>query len=211
MTINKIDDALKLIFYTIFLEGDHIKVTASKYSFPTVCKEDQATDWFNSLQKCLHWNKRQRQKSFAVVESDQNGQKSSPSTPRVNLNMTNGNSAKYSSNGSYSRKNSGPSSTNHSGTSSPQNQKRNEQSSCTDITSDTVFAMFIEDDYRQDSEEEEDYNSHRFFESDEDSSLDSSFSIEDGFSGWTDAEILEARSASQINQEIHHLSISKAL
>ncbi|OAD01933.1 hypothetical protein MUCCIDRAFT_22156, partial [Mucor lusitanicus CBS 277.49] len=45
-------------------QGDHIKVTASKYSFPTVCKQDQATDWFNSLSKCLHWNKRERQKSF---------------------------------------------------------------------------------------------------------------------------------------------------
>ncbi|KAG1152398.1 hypothetical protein G6F37_007088 [Rhizopus arrhizus] len=50
-------------------QGDHIKVTASGYPFPTVCKEDQATDWFNSLQNCLHWNKRERQKSFAVVES----------------------------------------------------------------------------------------------------------------------------------------------
>ncbi|KAI7905766.1 ATP-NAD kinase-like domain-containing protein [Cokeromyces recurvatus] len=50
-------------------QGDHIKVTASRYPFPTVCKEDQATDWFNSLQNCLHWNKRERQKSFAVVES----------------------------------------------------------------------------------------------------------------------------------------------
>ncbi|KAI8991566.1 ATP-NAD kinase-like domain-containing protein [Mycotypha africana] len=51
-------------------QGDHIKVTASRYPFPTVCKEDQATDWFNSLQNCLHWNKRERQKSFAVVESN---------------------------------------------------------------------------------------------------------------------------------------------
>ncbi|KAI7872498.1 ATP-NAD kinase-like domain-containing protein [Spinellus fusiger] len=50
-------------------QGDHIKVTASKYPFPTVCKNDQATDWFNSLSECLHWNKRQRQKSFAIVES----------------------------------------------------------------------------------------------------------------------------------------------
>ncbi|CAO3614494.1 unnamed protein product [Cunninghamella blakesleeana] len=51
-------------------QGDHVKVTASKYPFPTVCKDDQASDWFNSLQKCLHWNKRERQKSFAVVESN---------------------------------------------------------------------------------------------------------------------------------------------
>ncbi|ORX49436.1 ATP-NAD kinase [Hesseltinella vesiculosa] len=62
-------------------QGDHIKVTASKYPFPTVCKEDQATDWFNALQNCLHWNKRQRQKSFAVVESNPRSSRS-PGTPQ---------------------------------------------------------------------------------------------------------------------------------
>ncbi|KAI9306282.1 ATP-NAD kinase-like domain-containing protein, partial [Cunninghamella echinulata] len=60
-------------------QGDHVKVTASKYPFPTVCKEDQASDWFNSLQKCLHWNKRERQKSFAVVESNSRRRPSSQS------------------------------------------------------------------------------------------------------------------------------------
>ncbi|KAI8065205.1 ATP-NAD kinase-like domain-containing protein [Gongronella butleri] len=62
-------------------QGDHIKVTASKHPFPTVCKEDQASDWFNSLQNCLHWNKRQRQKSFAVVESNPKSSRS-PSSQR---------------------------------------------------------------------------------------------------------------------------------
>ncbi|CAO3594902.1 unnamed protein product [Absidia cylindrospora] len=51
-------------------QGDHIKVTASKHPFPTVCKDDQTSDWFGSVQKCLHWNRRPRQKSFAVVESN---------------------------------------------------------------------------------------------------------------------------------------------
>jgi hypothetical protein len=158
-------------------------VTASKYSFPTVCKEDQATDWFNSLQKCLHWNKRERQKSFAIVES--NRQKSSPSTPKANtpsLNMT-----------KPSRKNSsGPS----SNASSP-SQKKHDQSFSLDSMTDKVFAMFIEDEYRQDSEEEEEHLSRHFFESDEDSFVDDNSSVEDGFNGWTDDEILKARSSSQ--------------
>ncbi|KAL0081409.1 ATP-NAD kinase-like domain-containing protein, partial [Phycomyces blakesleeanus] len=63
-------------------QGDHIKVTASKYPFPTVCKDDQATDWFNSLSNCLHWNKRQRQKSFAVVESHRQSSSSKPTSGR---------------------------------------------------------------------------------------------------------------------------------
>lgn len=48
--------------------GDHIKVAASRWGFPTVCKRDVSGDWFGSLQRCLGWNQRQRQKSFAVVE-----------------------------------------------------------------------------------------------------------------------------------------------
>ncbi|KAI8342791.1 ATP-NAD kinase-like domain-containing protein [Chlamydoabsidia padenii] len=51
-------------------QGDHIKITASKHPFPTVCKENQSSDWFGSVQNCLHWNRRPRQKSFAVVESN---------------------------------------------------------------------------------------------------------------------------------------------
>lgn len=166
------------------LEGDHIKVTASKHSFPTVCKEDQSTDWFNSLQTCLHWNKRERQKSFAFVESAT--QKSSPSTP----------------NRKYSRRS--PS----SGTSSPQSQRKNEQPSL-DSLSDKVFTMFIDDEYRRESDEDEEYDSsRRFFESsDEDSLADTSLE-EDGFRGWTDNEISEARSAGQIleNLEMRKLS-----
>lgn len=49
-------------------EGDHIKVTASKYPFPTICADNQSTDWFNSISRTLKWNERERQKSFVVVE-----------------------------------------------------------------------------------------------------------------------------------------------
>ncbi|EKM54012.1 uncharacterized protein PHACADRAFT_257583 [Phanerochaete carnosa HHB-10118-sp] len=49
-------------------QGDHIKVTASKYPFPTVCSISQSTDWFQSISRTLKWNERERQKSFVVVE-----------------------------------------------------------------------------------------------------------------------------------------------
>lgn len=49
-------------------EGDHIKITASKFPFPTVCADNQSTDWFNSISRTLKWNERERQKSFVVVE-----------------------------------------------------------------------------------------------------------------------------------------------
>ena len=49
-------------------QGDHIKVTASRYPFPTVCNETQSVDWFKSISRTLKWNERQRQKSFVVVE-----------------------------------------------------------------------------------------------------------------------------------------------
>jgi len=49
-------------------EGDHIKVTASKFPFPTVCADKQSTDWFHAISRTLKWNERERQKSFVVVE-----------------------------------------------------------------------------------------------------------------------------------------------
>lgn len=55
-------------------QGDHIKVTASKYPFPTVCAENQSIDWFQSISRTLKWNERQRQKSFVVVEEGEEEQ-----------------------------------------------------------------------------------------------------------------------------------------
>ncbi|WWC64547.1 uncharacterized protein I303_107157 [Kwoniella dejecticola CBS 10117] len=51
-------------------QGDHIKVTASKYPFPTVCADKASTDWFGSISRTLRWNEREKQKSFVVVEED---------------------------------------------------------------------------------------------------------------------------------------------
>jgi len=59
-----------LIRYLSAAEGDHIKVTASKYPFPTVCADKQSTDWFHAISRTLKWNERERQKSFVVVEED---------------------------------------------------------------------------------------------------------------------------------------------
>lgn len=199
---------LNIIFH---IEGDHIKVTASKYSFPTVCKEDQATDWFNSLSKCLHWNKRQRQKSFAIVESNRGVHKSSPTTPK-HSSPHHGLSMTASNQNNLTRK-KGHSSTNQSRSSSPPPQKRSPTEpsyTSSDGLPDEVFAMFIEDDYRHDSEEEEDIgniNESEFFGSDE---SDDGSSVEDGFGGWTDQEIIKARFSSKITQELELLSMSKS-
>lgn len=211
---NKINHLFSLI------EGDHIKVTASKYSFPTVCKEDQATDWFNSLSKCLHWNKRQRQKSFAIVESNRGVHKSTPSTPKQTTGYQGLSMTPVTSNQTIKGHRKGASSTgsttNHSRSSSPPQQKRSptesSYTSSSDGLADEVFAMFIEDEYRHDSEEEdhvEHINESELFESDEDE--DDLSSIEDGFNGWTDQEILKARFSSKITLELERLSMSKSL
>jgi NAD+ kinase len=57
-----------LLTQALMSEGDHIKVTASKFPFPTVCADKQSTDWFHSISRTLKWNDRERQKSFVVVE-----------------------------------------------------------------------------------------------------------------------------------------------
>lgn len=55
---------------SLIAEGDHIKIAASKYPFPTICRDKQSTDWFNSISRTLRWNEREKQKSFVVVEED---------------------------------------------------------------------------------------------------------------------------------------------
>lgn len=32
------------------------------YPVPSICSQDQISDWFDSLAECLHWNVRKRQK-----------------------------------------------------------------------------------------------------------------------------------------------------
>ena len=197
-----------------YVEGDHIKVTASKYSFPTVCKEDQATDWFNSLSKCLHWNKRQRQKSFAIVESNRGVHKSNPTTPthkqsamsNHTLTMTSVNSHNHQSN-RKSRSSSPPSLQQHKRLSSTDSSPYTTSSS--EALPDEVFAMFIEDEYNLESGSEEDaLSDSEFFKSSDEE--DDTSSTEDGFNGWTDEEIIKARFSSKVTLELERLSMSKS-
>lgn len=63
-------------------QGDHIKITASKYPFPTVCADKQSTDWFHAISRTLKWNERERQKSFVVVEEGPSRKSSTGKTRR---------------------------------------------------------------------------------------------------------------------------------
>lgn len=44
--------------------GDVLRVTTSVHPVPSISKNDQLHDWFESLADCLHWNVRQPQKSL---------------------------------------------------------------------------------------------------------------------------------------------------
>ncbi|KAJ3134209.1 hypothetical protein HDU90_005306 [Geranomyces variabilis] len=44
--------------------GDAVVVRAGVWPVPTVCWEDQSRDWFKGLERCLGWNKRERQKGL---------------------------------------------------------------------------------------------------------------------------------------------------
>ena len=41
-----------------------LRVTTSIHPVPSVCAEDQISDWFDSLAECLHWNVRKKQRQF---------------------------------------------------------------------------------------------------------------------------------------------------
>ncbi|KAI8365965.1 ATP-NAD kinase-like domain-containing protein [Radiomyces spectabilis] len=56
-------------------QGDHIKITPSKYPLTTICTEDTTNDWFAALQECLQWNVRQRQGTYMIFESPERKQK----------------------------------------------------------------------------------------------------------------------------------------
>lgn len=47
--------------------GESLKVTTSIYPVPSICDQDQITDWFDSLAECLHWNMRKKQRQFTDV------------------------------------------------------------------------------------------------------------------------------------------------
>lgn len=46
------------------MHGDSLRVTTSIYPVPSICAQDQISDWFDSLAECLHWNVRKTQKSL---------------------------------------------------------------------------------------------------------------------------------------------------
>ncbi|XP_041981941.1 NAD kinase-like isoform X2 [Aricia agestis] len=46
----------------ILKPGDSLYVTTSVYPVPSICAQDQISDWFDSLAECLHWNVRKKQK-----------------------------------------------------------------------------------------------------------------------------------------------------
>ncbi|CAH0563626.1 unnamed protein product [Brassicogethes aeneus] len=50
------------------LHGDSLRVTTSIYPVPSICAQDQISDWFDSLAECLHWNVRKRQKHLDELE-----------------------------------------------------------------------------------------------------------------------------------------------
>ena len=43
------------------LAGDSVKIQTSQFPVPTVCRMSQSEDWFQGLEHCLAWNKRNRQ------------------------------------------------------------------------------------------------------------------------------------------------------
>jgi len=45
-------------------EGDYVAISASRFPFPTVLKQKDAGDWFDSIGRTLNWNERKRQKKF---------------------------------------------------------------------------------------------------------------------------------------------------
>ncbi|XP_070560436.1 NAD kinase-like isoform X2 [Ptychodera flava] len=42
-------------------QGQKVKITTSRYPVASICRDDQISDWFDSLGECLHWNVRTRQ------------------------------------------------------------------------------------------------------------------------------------------------------
>ena len=46
-----------LVYYSLH-------VTTSIYPVPSICAQDQISDWFASLAECLHWNVRKKQKAM---------------------------------------------------------------------------------------------------------------------------------------------------
>lgn len=46
--------------------GDSLRVTTSIYPLPSICAVDQISDWFESLDSCLRWNDRKKQRQLDI-------------------------------------------------------------------------------------------------------------------------------------------------
>lgn len=44
-------------------QGDYVRISASRFPFPTVLRGRQTGDWFESISRTLNWNERKKQKS----------------------------------------------------------------------------------------------------------------------------------------------------
>lgn len=44
-------------------QGDYVRISASRFPFPTCLKGKQTGDWFESISRTLNWNERKKQKS----------------------------------------------------------------------------------------------------------------------------------------------------
>ena len=92
---------LFLLFFYLFIMFCSLRVTTSIYPVPSVCAEDQISDWFDSLAECLHWNVRKKQRQFDdFAEFDfRASQLSSPLTESNSLSNSSLNSFTSSADG----------------------------------------------------------------------------------------------------------------
>lgn len=63
--LQKGEDRKKKSVFLLF----SLRVTTSIYPVPSICAQDQISDWFDSLAECLHWNVRKRQKCLGNLRN----------------------------------------------------------------------------------------------------------------------------------------------
>jgi hypothetical protein len=180
----------------------------------------------------LHWNERQRQKSFVVVESNRMQQKSSQQGSVGRQNSISHPTSRSASSASLSKlaQTSPPQAITTSANQSrrPQTYTSSPSSSGSDVGQDEVFAMFGNDEsfsppmYRHrrssaggwsesSSSSSADLNaddSNKPAGDDHNESSDESDGDEDGFVGWSDDELHRARQLAAISHDMHKFNVS---
>ena len=53
-----------MVFNSVSPSTPSLRVTTSIYPIPSICASDQIADWFESLDECLRWNDRKKQRQF---------------------------------------------------------------------------------------------------------------------------------------------------